>query len=136
MLRSAVAPENVVVGKTVTSGLLMFAEEEAGEQDDGEWIHMVIVLAGHPIERIDRIWLGDDLITTFEDFATWELHNARTTCDPFMLENCPSWKEDMIGEGLSWLRVSLKFNAEKFRMVYRMSKRRCGVSACMTRAQA
>lgn len=31
-----------------------------------------------------------------------------------MLENCPSWKEDMIGKGITWLRVSLKFNAEKF----------------------
>ncbi|HEM8571155.1 TPA: DUF1983 domain-containing protein, partial [Citrobacter koseri] len=25
-----------------------------------------------------------------------------------------SWKEDMIGKGITWLRVSLKFNAEKF----------------------
>ncbi|HHH0070771.1 TPA: DUF1983 domain-containing protein [Yersinia enterocolitica] len=114
MLRSAVAPENVVIGKTVVSGLLMFAEEDPGEQQDGEWVHLVIVLAGHPIDRIGRIWLGDDLISTFEDYATWELHNDRSTCDPFMLEKCPSWKEDMIGKGLAWLRVSLKFNAEKF----------------------
>ncbi|EOG6954073.1 phage tail tip fiber protein [Yersinia ruckeri] len=114
MLRSAVAPESVILGKTVISGLLMFAEEEAGEQDDGEWIHLAIVLAGHPIDRVGRIWLGDELITTFDDFATWELHNDRSTCDPFMLKNCPSWKEDMVGKGIAWLRVSLKFNVDKF----------------------
>ncbi|MGS9073923.1 hypothetical protein ACQWF3_25570, partial [Salmonella enterica subsp. enterica serovar Infantis] len=42
------------------------------------------------------------------------LHTNRQTADPYMLENCPSWKEDMIVKGITWLRVSLKFNAEKF----------------------
>ncbi|NBN45683.1 DUF1983 domain-containing protein, partial [Proteus sp. G2626] len=29
-------------------------------------------------------------------------------------KNCPSWKEDMIGRGLAWLRVTLTFDQEKF----------------------
>ncbi|MEG8243321.1 hypothetical protein MKS77_19995 [Acinetobacter baumannii] len=32
MLRSSSAPETVIVGKTVISGLLFFAEEEAGNK--------------------------------------------------------------------------------------------------------
>ncbi|PNL51049.1 DUF1983 domain-containing protein [Proteus mirabilis] len=114
MLRSSSAPETVIVGKTVISGLLFFAEEEAGEQDENEKIILALALAGHPIEKIGKIWLGDDLIETFGDKASWELHNDRENVDPFMLKNCPSWKEDMIGRGLAWLRVTLTFDQEKF----------------------
>lgn len=133
MLRSSSAPETVIVGKTVISGLLFFAEEEAGEQDENEKITLALALAGHPIEKIGRIWLGDDLIETFGEYTVhevkhlWlkslkitapvvevELHNDREDVDPFMLKNCPSWKEDMIGRGLAWLRVTLTFDQEKF----------------------
>ncbi|KLU19422.1 tail protein, partial [Proteus mirabilis] len=114
MLRSSSAPETVIVGKTVISGLLFFAEEETGEQDENEKITLALALAGHPIEKIGKIWLGDDLIETFGDKASWELHNDRENADPFMLKNCPSWKEDMIGRGLAWLRVTLTFDQEKF----------------------
>lgn len=114
MLRSSSAPETVIVGKTVISGLLFFAEEETGEQDENEKITLALALAGHPIEKIWKIWLGDDLIETFGDKASWELHNDRENADPFMLKNCPSWKEDMIGRGLAWLRVTLTFDQEKF----------------------
>ncbi|WP_237585193.1 phage tail tip protein J-related protein, partial [Proteus sp. G2657] len=83
-------------------------------QDENEKITLALALAGHPIEKIGKIWLGDDLIETFGDKASWELHNDREDADPFMLKNCPSWKEDMIGRGLAWLRVTLTFDQEKF----------------------
>ena len=132
MLRSSSAPETVIVGKTVISGLLFFAEEEAGEQDENEKITLALALAGHPIEKIGKIWLGDDLIETFGEYTAIEiplfhgsvkitaplveieLHNGREDVDPFMLKNCPSWKEDMIGRGMAWLRVTLTFDQEKF----------------------
>lgn len=114
MLRSSSAPETVIIGKTVISGLLFFTEEETGEQDENEKITLALALAGHSIEKIGKIWLGDDLIETFGDKASWELHNDRENADPFMLKNCPSWKEDMIGRGLAWLRVTLTFDQEKF----------------------
>ncbi|EKH6499170.1 phage tail protein, partial [Providencia rettgeri] len=114
MLRSAVAPETVVVGKTVCSGLLFFAEEEKGEQTDGERLFMAIALAAHPIHKIGRIWLNDDLIETFGDKVSYEFHNGRTTSDPYLLKHAPSWKDDMIGENLAWLRLTLKYDAEKF----------------------
>lgn len=114
MLRSAVAPETVVVGKTVCSGLLFFAEEEKGDQTDGERLFMAIALAAHPIHKIGRIWLNDDLIETFGDKVSYEFHNGRTTSDPYLLKHAPSWKDDMIGENLAWLRITLKYDAEKF----------------------
>ncbi len=114
VLRAAAAPRTVVYGTTVASGVMVFAEEQPGDQEEDELLHMALVIAGHPLDGIGDIWLGDDLVQTFEDYVTWEFHNDRQTVDPFMKKNCPSWKEDMIGKGIAWLRISFKFNAEKF----------------------
>lgn len=114
MLRSASAPETIIVGKTVCSGLLFFAEEEKGEQTDGERLFLALAIAAHKLDHIGQIWLNDDLIGEFGDKAEYEFHNGRTDCDPYMLKNAPSWKEDMIGDGLAWLRLTLKYDAEKF----------------------
>ena len=114
VLRAAAAPRTVVYGTTVASGVMVFAEEQPGEQEEDELLHMALVVAGHPLDGIGDIWLGDDLVQTFEDYVTWEFHNNRQTVDPFMKKNCPSWKDDMIGKGIAWLRISFKFNAEKF----------------------
>ncbi|MFJ5692197.1 phage tail protein, partial [Providencia stuartii] len=75
---------------------------------------MALAIAAHKVDRIGQIWLNDDLIGTFGDKASYEFHNGRTDCDPYMLKNAPSWKEDMIGDGLAWLRLTLKYDAEKF----------------------
>nr|ELR5041788.1 phage tail protein [Providencia stuartii] len=114
MLRSPTAPETIIVGKTVCSGLLFFAEEEKGEQTDGERLFLALAIAAHKLDHIGQIWLNDDLIGEFGDKAEYEFHNGRTDCDPYMLKNAPSWKEDMIGDGLAWLRLTLKYDAEKF----------------------
>lgn len=114
VLRAAAAARTVVYGTTVASGVMTFAEEQPGDQDEDELLHMALVVASHPLEGIGDIWLGDDLIQTFEQYVSWEFHNDRQTVDLFMRDNCPSWKDDMIGKGIAWLRISFKFNAEKF----------------------
>lgn len=80
-------------------------------------LHLAIALAGHPLSGIQTVWLGDEPISSYPEHAFFELHTNRQVADPYMLENCPSWKEDMIGKGITWLRVSLKFNAENSRLV-------------------
>ncbi|EPK6349205.1 phage tail tip protein J-related protein [Proteus mirabilis] len=114
MLRSASAPETVVVGKTMMSGLLFFAEEEEGEQDENEELHMALAIASHPIHKLGQIYFNDDKIEDLGDNAQYEFHNGRTEVDPYLLKKAPSWKEDMIGRGLAWLRLTLRFDQEKF----------------------
>lgn len=115
VLRAAAAAQTIIYGRTITSGVLFFAEEEAGDQDDGEWLHMAIALCGHPIDGVEQVWLGDDKIETFPPAnVTYEVHSDRQTADPYMLSKCPSWRSDMIGKGITWIRVSLKFKQELF----------------------
>ncbi|ATA23546.1 hypothetical protein AWC36_05180 [Brenneria goodwinii] len=114
VLRAAASPKTVVYGKTMSAGTLFFSEEQSGEQDDGELLYLAITLAGHPLYRIGDIYLADDLIGTYGGNVGYEFHNDRQTADPYLLENAPSWKDDMIGKGVAWLRVTLKFDSEKF----------------------
>lgn len=114
VLRAAASAKTVVYGKCISAGTLFFSEEQAGDQTDGELLHLAITLAGHPITGIGSVFLGDDNITSYGDSASYEVHIDRQTADPYMLKNCSSWKEDMIGKGISWLRLTLKFDAEKF----------------------
>ncbi|HID9529474.1 TPA: phage tail tip fiber protein [Proteus mirabilis] len=114
MLRSASAPETVVVGKTMMSGLLFFAEEEEGEQDENEELYMALAIASHPIHKLGQIYFNDDKIEDLGNNAQYEFHNDRTEADPYLLKHAPSWKEDMIGRGLAWLRLTLRFDQEKF----------------------
>ena len=113
VLRSSTAPQAHIYGRTVTSGLLFFAEEEKGSSTK-EWVHLAIALCGHPIDGVEEIWLGDEPIRNYGSNATYEIHSDRQTADPFMLAKCASWKEDMIGKGITWARISLKFDADKF----------------------
>ncbi|APJ15153.1 hypothetical protein BOQ57_09555 [Aeromonas hydrophila] len=114
LLRAAAAPKVACYGRVVSSVLMSFAEEETGEQKEGEWLHLAVVLAGHEIDRLGNILVGEDEVTTFGDLITYTFHNNPTEADAFLLEHCPSWKPDMIGRGLAWLRISYKSNFEKF----------------------
>jgi hypothetical protein len=113
VLRTSTAPAVTIYGRSVVSGLLFFAEEEAGDSEK-EWVHLAICLADHAIEEVEKVWLGDDLIEAYGDLAQYQIHSARTTVDPFMRSKCSSWKDDMIGRNITWARVSLKFNQDKF----------------------
>ncbi|EEQ0026475.1 phage tail protein, partial [Salmonella enterica] len=84
VLRSSVASDVVIYGHCVVSGLLVFAEEEGGEQDDGEWLDLVLAICAHPVEKIGQIWLGEDKIEDFGVNAVWAVHNGSTEGDPYL----------------------------------------------------
>lgn len=114
VVRAAAAPKMVVLGETMAAGVLFFIEEQAGEQSENEWIHMGIAIAAHEIDGIGDIFINDRPLRDFGSKAVVVLHNNRATADPFMVANCPSWKPDMIGKNMAWLRVSLQFDAELY----------------------
>jgi len=113
VLRSSAAPKNYIYGKTKMSGVMFFAEEQAGDQTDKEWLHIAIAVCAHEVNAILAVYLGDDDISTYGEYAQYQVHNNSTDVSD-MLSRAPSWKPDMIGQGICWVRLSLKFNQEKF----------------------
>ncbi|WP_049859360.1 phage tail tip fiber protein [Pseudomonas sp. RIT-PI-a] len=113
-VRSSKAPIRFILGRVSTGGVLVWAQEQSGAQGAGEWVHLVYVLSEGPVSRLEDIFLGQESISKFGDDATYELVVNPTTVNAFLKANCPDWKDTQIGRGLSYVRLSLRYNAEKF----------------------
>ncbi|USX34930.1 DUF1983 domain-containing protein [Pseudomonas putida] len=113
-VRSSKAPARFILGRVSTGGVLVWAQEQVGDQTDGEWLHLVYVLCEGPIEALENIYLGEEEIATYGEYASYELIVNPTQVNAFLKANCPDWKDEQIGRGLSFVRLSLKYSAEKF----------------------
>lgn len=113
-VRSSKAPARFILGRVSTGGVLVWAQEEAGAQRDGEWLHLVYVLCEGAVDALEEIYLGEEVINTYGADATYELVVNPTQVNAFLKANCPDWKDEQIGRGLSFVRLSLRYNAEKF----------------------
>lgn len=113
-VRSSKAPARFILGRVSTGGVLVWAQEQVGDQTDGEWLHLVYVLCEGPIEALENIYLGEEEIATYGEHASYELIVNPTQVNAFLKANCPDWKDEQIGRGLSFVRLSLKYSAEKF----------------------
>ena len=113
-VRSSKAPVRFILGRASTGGVLVWAQEQSGSQSTGEWVHLVYVLAEGPIDALEDILLGEESISSFGADATYELVINPTTVNAFLKANCPDWKDSQIGRGVSFVRLSLRYNAEKF----------------------
>ncbi|AJO79367.1 DUF1983 domain-containing protein [Pseudomonas sp. MRSN 12121] len=113
-VRSSKAPVRFILGRAATGGVLVWAQEQAGGQTEGEWLHLVYVLSEGAVDAVENIYLGEEEIGSFGEFASYELIVNPTQVNTFLKANCPDWKDSQIGRGLSFVRVSLKYSAEKF----------------------
>lgn len=113
-VRSSKAPVRFILGRVSTGGVLVWAQEQAGAQGEGEWLHLVYVLCEGAIDALENIYLGEEEIGSFGAYATYELVVDPTQVNAFLKENCPDWKDSQIGRGLSFVRISLFYSAEKF----------------------
>lgn len=113
-VRSSKAPARFILGRVSTGGVLVWAQEQAGTQTEGEWLHLVYVLCEGAVDGLENIYLGEEDIATYGEHASYELVVDPTTVNAFLKANCPDWKDEQIGRGLSFVRLSLKYSAEKF----------------------
>jgi hypothetical protein len=113
-VRSSKAPVRFILGRVATGGVLVWAQEQSGTQAEGEWLHMVYVLSEGPIAALENIYLGEEEIGSFGEYASYELIVNPTQVNAFLRANCAGWKDSQIGRGLSFVRVSLRYSAERF----------------------
>jgi hypothetical protein len=113
-VRSSKAPVRFILGRVATGGVLVWAQEQSGTLAEGEWLHMVYVLSEGPIAALENIYLGEEEIGSFGEYASYELIVNPTQVNAFLRANCAGWKDSQIGRGLSFVRVSLRYSAERF----------------------
>ncbi|WP_440057962.1 phage tail tip fiber protein [Pseudomonas fragariae (ex Marin et al. 2024)] len=113
-VRSSKAPIRFILGRVSTGGVLVWAQEQSGTLTEGEQIHLVYVLCEGAIDGLENIYLGEEEIGSFGEFASYELIVNPTEVNSFLKANCQDWKDSQIGRGLSFVRITLKYSAEKF----------------------
>ncbi|MBI6795338.1 phage tail tip fiber protein [Pseudomonas syringae] len=113
-VRSSKAPIRFILGRVSTGGVLVWAQEQSGTLTEGEKIHLVYVLCEGAIDGLENIYLGEEEIGSFGEFASYELIVNPTEVNAFLKANCQDWKDSQIGRGLSYVRITLKYSAEKF----------------------
>ncbi|WP_158891999.1 DUF1983 domain-containing protein [Pseudomonas sp. BAV 4579] len=113
-VRSSKAACRYLLGRVSTGGLLAWAQEQKGPEGDGEWLHLVYVLAEGAIAGVDQILLGEEDINAYGDSVEYEVVINPNQPNAFLLANCPDWKDSQIGRGLSFVRLSLRYSAERF----------------------
>ncbi|NUA26100.1 phage tail protein [Cupriavidus basilensis] len=60
VVRSNVQPRNMIYGRAMTSGPLIFAASTDGNGKKNQFMHLVIALADHECEDIEEVYLGED----------------------------------------------------------------------------
>ncbi|WP_110708493.1 DUF1983 domain-containing protein [Salinicola sp. CR57] len=113
-IRSGKEPAHFIYGRTATGGVLFWAQEEPGDGAKREKLHLAYLLAEGEIDGIEQIYVNQEPVSQYGNLVDWELHVDRSTPDPFMLANCPDWKDSQVGRGVSWVRVTLTFDKDKF----------------------
>lgn len=113
-LRSSKASARFILGRASTGGVLAWGQEQAGSQTDGEWLHMVYVLSEGEIDGLEAIFLGEEDVRSYAGHVSYELVVNPTQVNAFLKANCRDWRDTQIGRGLSYVRMSFKYNAEKF----------------------
>ncbi|MGR3970701.1 phage tail tip protein J-related protein [Shewanella sp. 1180_01] len=119
MLRSPVEPRRGIYGRAMVSGPLVFAEETGA---DNAYLHLVIPLAGHRCDGVEKIYFGDDvawangaLTSKYASVARLKVHlGNQTTSDPDLTAECRQWTSSHVGFGVTYLYARLKFDTKVF----------------------
>lgn len=110
-IRSSKEPAHYLLGRFANGGVLTWVEQDEGDP----WTHLILALSEGPIEAVDGVLLDKKPISEFEgNVAQYELTVTPTEANAFMRNNADDWDEDVIGKGLSFIRVSLQFDPEQF----------------------
>lgn len=119
MLRSPVEPRRGIYGRAMVSGPLVFAEETG---KDNAYLHIVIPLAGHRCDGIEKIYFGDEVVWTngnlvakYANVARLKVHlGDQTKSDPNLTSECSKWTSAHVGFGVTYIYARLKFDTKVF----------------------
>lgn len=114
VIRSSKEPARYVFGRAGTGALLAWAQEQPGEQQENERLHLVYVLTEGTIAGLDQIYVDQEPVVSAGDRIEYQLITGATAPDAYMLANNPDWQNSQVGRDLSWVRVTLKYDPDYF----------------------
>lgn len=129
-VRQAAAPHQAVLGRRRVSGVYAFIHSTSTAPGDAtpisnQYLHLVIVWAGHEVDAIEEIWFNDEVVPfaagtgvptgRFQNYA-WAWHHTGTSdqaADPELVASAPSyWTADHRLRGRAYSYIRLKWNRD------------------------
>ena len=114
IIRSSKEPARYVFGHIGVGGLQLWAQEEDGDQTEGEELYQVFAISEGELQSLDNVYLDQSPISEAGDRASYALLKSPTIADPYLLANSPGWQSSMIGRGLSAARLTLRYDPDYF----------------------
>ena len=120
--REATAPQQIVYGEIRKGGTVTFIESTG---DTNQYLHQVIVLAGHEVNSIGDIYINDEVVTLdgsgFVTDAKWDSkirikkHTGadNQTADSDLVTET-SVTSDFKGQGIAYLYVRMEYDQDVF----------------------
>lgn len=125
VVRSAIAARNLIYGRAVTSGPLLFAHTSGASK---EYLHLVVALAGHEIDGVEKIFFNDievgaldgaGNVTTgrFAGYARIKIYlgtSTQTADADLVSESGGIWTANHRCQGVAYLYVRLKHSYDVY----------------------
>lgn len=125
VVRSAIAARNLIYGRAVTSGPLLFAHTSGGSK---EYLHLVVALAGHEIDGVEKIYFNDvevgaldgaGNVTTgrFAGYARIKIYlgtSTQTADADLVSESGGIWTANHRCQGVAYLYVRLRHSYDVY----------------------
>jgi hypothetical protein len=114
VIRSAIANRQIVYGRAMVSGPLVFA----ASSPDNSTLHLVIAIAGHEIDAVEAVYFNDELSTAdkFSGYATVTAHlgAADQVADADLVAAGLGWTSAHRLRGVAYLYVKLTYSGDVF----------------------
>ncbi len=120
-VREPDATRKIIYGRTRVGGAIVFIDTTDGDQDN-EYIHMVIALAGHEVDAIEeiyanqeRIWNNGVRTVSWQPYLDVNVHlGNQTAADAELVSRSAKWTTDHKLLDTAYVYIRLKYDAEFF----------------------
>lgn len=125
-IRGGIEARQVIYGRAKVGGVIVYAASSGPKQ---EYLHLVVVLAGHPCDAVESVFLNDEEIVMSSvppggNVATGRfagslviqpLVGTQVAGNEYLVANSPDgWGADHILAGCTYLYMQLAYDQDKF----------------------
>jgi len=113
MVRLAAQPRRVIYGEQLVSGVVVYIGTTGSTNN---YLHIVLALAGHEVEEIGDVWIGDRLSTDSKIAnlvrVNKHLGAADQAADANLVGEVPEWTSDHRLQGIAYVYVRLQWDPD------------------------
>lgn len=125
-IRGGIEARQVIYGRVKVGGAMVYSASSGPDQRD---LHLVVVLAGHPCDAVESVFLNDEEIVYATQLTGAEVTGGRfagvlsirtylggqTEADTTLVAESPDgWGSDHVLRGCTYIAMRLRYDQDKF----------------------